>query len=90
MTKFSHKLIAIFALGALSLGCGLTNLAVEVLTPLVLYVSTTGNDANDCLGPESERACLTLQAALDKSTLNSVINIGPGQFYVSWNRQVLY
>ncbi|MDP1624339.1 MAG: choice-of-anchor Q domain-containing protein [bacterium] len=77
------SLILLLAMLACNLPAGLINVAEEVLTPLVLYVAISGNDANDCLGPESERACLTLQAALDKSTLNSAIHIGPGQFYVS-------
>jgi hypothetical protein len=81
MNTLFKTLIAIFTVGALSLGCGLTTLAEEVLTPLILYVSTSGNDVNDCLSEAT--ACLTLQAALDKSTLNSTINIGPGHFYVS-------
>jgi hypothetical protein len=85
MNKFSKVLMAIFMVGSLSQGCGLIPVAEDALGPLELYVSTAGDDANDCLGPEPERACLTLQAALDKSRthLNSTINIGPGQYYVA-------
>ncbi len=87
MTKFSKALLAIFALGALSQSCGLIPVAEEILRPLVLYVSTSGNDANDCLSEAS--ACLTLQAALDKSNLNSLIIIGAGHFYTSGDPETL-
>ena len=84
MNKISHVLGTIFAVGVLSLGCGLTNLARDVFeripTPLELYVSTAGNDANDCLSVDT--ACLTLRAALEKATLSSTIHIGPGEFPV--------
>ncbi len=85
MFRFFQRFIVILMLGALSSGCGLIPVAEDVLGPLELYVSIAGNDANDCLGPEPGRACLTLQAALDKSRthLNSTVNIGPGQYYVA-------
>lgn len=73
--KFSKALIAIFAIGALSQSCGLIPIAEDVFsrlpTPLILYVSTTGNDANDCQSEAT--ACLTLRAAVDKATVSSTI-----------------
>jgi hypothetical protein len=89
MFRFFQRFIAILVLGALSSGCGLIPVAEDVLAPLALFVSTAGNDANDCLGPEPERACLTLQAALDKSNLNTTIYIGPGHFRVSGDPETL-
>ena len=43
-----------------------------------LFVSTTGNDANNCLSPPM--ACLTIQAAVNKAANGDFINIGPGTF----------
>ena len=42
------------------------------------YVSTGGNDANDCLSVG--HACLTVAAAVTKATASSWIHIGPGTF----------
>jgi hypothetical protein len=42
------------------------------------YVSTSGNDANDCLS--AGHACLTVVAAVTKATASSWIHIGPGTF----------
>jgi hypothetical protein len=47
-------------------------------TPNVYYVSTSGNDANDCLS--ADHACLTVGAAVTKATPRSQIRIGPGTF----------
>jgi len=44
-----------------------------------LFVSTTGNDANNCLSPPM--ACLTIQAAVNKSANGDFINIAPGTFF---------
>jgi len=43
-----------------------------------LYVSTGGNDSNDCLS--EAMACLSVESALRKSTPGSTIHIGPGEF----------
>jgi hypothetical protein len=40
------------------------------------YVSTTGNDTNDCLSPAT--ACLTLQAAIDRASNGDTVNVEPG------------
>jgi hypothetical protein len=40
------------------------------------YVSTTGNDANDCMSPAT--ACLTLQAAIDRASNGDTVNVEPG------------
>lgn len=45
------------------------------------YVSTTGNDTNDCLSEAT--ACLSVYAALRKSTPFGTIHIGPGEFPVT-------
>ena len=93
MTKLSKVIIFIFAIGVLTISCVLTDWASEVfsrfptptpglgdpvLAPLDLYVSTTGNDTNDCLS--ETMACKTLYAAFNKSRPNTIIHIGPGEF----------
>jgi hypothetical protein len=45
---------------------------------LILFVATDGDDSNDCLSEET--ACLTVSAAIRKSSPWSIINIGPGEF----------
>jgi hypothetical protein len=40
------------------------------------YVSTTGNDANDCMSPAT--ACLTLQAAIDRASNGDTVNVEAG------------
>lgn len=40
------------------------------------YVSTIGNDSNDCLSTLT--ACLTLQAAINKASAGDTINVEPG------------
>lgn len=40
------------------------------------YVSTTGNDENDCLSPAT--ACLTLQAAINKASAGDTVNVEAG------------
>ncbi len=49
-------------------------------TAHVYYVSTSGNDSNDCLS--TVHACLTVAAAVTKATPRSQINIGAGNFTV--------
>ena len=82
MARSTKALLAMCVFACLSLGCGLIDLAGEVFgrlpTPLTLYVSTSGNDGNDCLS--EARPCLTIHAALAKSTLSSIIHIGAGEF----------
>lgn len=51
----------------------------EPIRVLDLYVSTTGNDSNDCLSEAT--ACLTVHSAIGKSTPFSTIHIGPGEFH---------
>ena len=48
------------------------------LGPLTLYVSTSGDDSNDCRS-EAE-ACRTVYNAMRVSTPGSTIRIGPGEF----------
>ncbi|HTX89866.1 MAG TPA: right-handed parallel beta-helix repeat-containing protein [Anaerolineales bacterium] len=53
--------------------------------PLTLYVSTTGNDANNCQSLAT--ACQTLYRAISYVAMpGSTIHIGPGRFdnYTSW------
>ena len=45
------------------------------------YVSTTGNDENDCLSPAT--ACLTLQAAINKASAGDTINVEAGLYPVA-------
>ena len=45
------------------------------------YVSTTGNDENDCLSPAT--ACLTLQAAINKASAGDTINVEAGIYPVA-------
>jgi len=45
------------------------------------YVSTSGNDANDCLSEAT--ACQYIYTALNKSTPFSTIHIGPGEFPIN-------
>lgn len=82
MARPTKALLVMCVFACLSLGCGLTDLAGEIFgrlpTPLTLYVSTSGNDENDCLS--EARSCLTIHAALAKSTLSSTIHIGAGEF----------
>jgi Right handed beta helix region/Thrombospondin type 3 repeat len=40
------------------------------------YVSTTGNDTNDCMSPAT--ACLTLQSAIDRASPGDTINVEAG------------
>lgn len=44
------------------------------------YVSTTGNDGNDCLSPGT--ACLTIQAAIIKASAGDTINVAAGNYAV--------
>jgi parallel beta-helix repeat protein len=46
--------------------------------PLDLYVALDGNDANDCLTPETP--CEYLYTALARATPGSTVHIGPGEF----------
>jgi len=46
--------------------------------PHTYYVSTTGNDSNDCLS--AAHACRTLDAAVSKATPQSQIDVGAGTF----------
>jgi hypothetical protein len=93
MSKLPKVFFLIFAIGFLSISCGLTDLAADVfsrfptstpglgepvLAPLDLYVSMTGVDTNNCLS--ETLACRTLYRAFVISTPNSIIHIGPGEF----------
>ncbi len=49
-----------------------------VPTPHDYYVSTSGNDGNDCL--TEANACLTLDRAIGLATPQSRVHIGPGTF----------
>jgi hypothetical protein len=42
-----------------------------------LYVSTSGNDSNDC---SEANPCLTLYRALGRAEHFNIIHIGPGEF----------
>jgi hypothetical protein len=42
------------------------------------HVSTTGNDANNCLSPAT--ACLTIQAAVNKASNGDTINVAAGNY----------
>lgn len=52
---------------------------VTALPSIDLYVSTSGNDDNDCQSETT--ACLTIAAAMRKSTPWSTIHIGAGEFH---------
>ncbi len=47
-------------------------------TPFNVYVTTTGNDHNDCRSQAN--ACLTLRGAIGKAVTGSHIFVGPGTF----------
>ena len=55
-------------------GCSMASI------PHTYYVSTSGNDANDCLS--TAHACRTVAGAVTKATPRSLINIGAGTFPV--------
>lgn len=84
MVKRSARFSLVFTALVLVLqACSLPGTATPMLGepplgPLTLYVSTSGNDDNDCLSEAS--SCLTLYRALTISTPGSTIHIGPGEF----------
>jgi len=72
-----YRLGVIFAfllLGVMLSGCSLP-------ATHTYYVTTTGNDTNNCLS--SVHACRTVSAAVSKATPRSTINIGAGTFPVA-------
>lgn len=52
---------------------------VRALGGQSLYVSTTGNDADDCLSPANP--CRTVQGAISKASSGDVVNIAAGVYY---------
>ncbi len=70
---FKLKLAAAIIILAILTSCDL-----PVPPPYNVYVTTTGNDSNDCL--TAAHACLTVPAALAKAATASTIIIGPGTF----------
>lgn len=80
----------LLTLSAALLACSTTDIAdivnrLPTATPTatgvpssVLYVSKTGDDANDCLSEAT--ACLTINAAIEKAADGAAIHIGPGTY----------
>ena len=64
--------LALFALLLAALACDLPG------TPYDVFVSTSGNDSNDCRS--AAHPCRTVQTALTKAATASVIHIGAGTF----------
>ncbi|MBN2386889.1 MAG: right-handed parallel beta-helix repeat-containing protein [Anaerolineales bacterium] len=84
MNKKMTAAIWLTILAVLIQACGPTATPTPVLgeppiAPPDLYVSTTGDDSNDCLS--ESMACLTIQEAMRKASPASTIQIGPGTFY---------
>ena len=63
-------------------GCGFLLLSLLFLSSTAwatdYYVSTSGDNANDCLSPSS--ACLTVQGAISKTSSGDTINIAAGTY----------
>jgi hypothetical protein len=75
---FSMVLCLAIVLSACNLPVTPTPILDEPIRVFEYYVSTTGNDANDCLSEAT--ACLSVYAALRKSTPFGTIHIGRGEF----------
>jgi len=83
---FARSLILFAALILVVTSCTLPTIVTPTPTPTPtamvastdLYVSTRGNDANDCLSLAS--ACLSVQRAIDVSSEGDTIHIGAGSF----------
>lgn len=80
----SKAVFVILCLAIILSACNLPTTATP--TPMLgepprildLYVSTSGDDSNDCLSEST--ACRSVDGALRKSTPGSIIHIGPGEF----------
>lgn len=74
MLKQRRTAAATWAICSMVLPC----LWASSLAGSSLYVSTTGDDGNDCLSPATP--CRTIQAAIDKAENGSNIDVAPGSY----------
>lgn len=84
----SHKIFRWFASLFLALAVTATNLGTQPAGAVgPWYVTTTGDDINDCLGPGT--ACATINAALGKASSGDIINVALGIYIGTGNEVVL-
>ncbi len=76
--KTAFKIFSLILIVALAFGF---STARPVSAASILYVSTSGNDANDCL--TTGTACATIQGAIDKAVGGESIQVEAGTYNVS-------
>jgi hypothetical protein len=74
MRKAIHLTVVVFILGTF-FGISVNPARAAGIT---FYVSTSGNDLNDCLTPVT--ACLTIQAAINKAGTDDIVSVASGSY----------
>ncbi len=83
----SHKLFRLFFVLALIIGLVVLPTPQPVRAAGPWYVSTTGNDANDCQGATTP--CATINGAIEKAANGDTINVAIGTYTGTGNEVVL-